>query len=256
MPKSNSSEPLPFFYQIKGKNDEFGSWHFPPLYTGRVFAHSKKEAVAKIEDEYNQKLPLKVLNKDRDKHAFLLRVYEIKDDDTKTKSLFENNTCEICGTTFKVIEHYNDHTLAYKGKRFCSDECNHEDRVRNRAFSPTSNVDIRRQPAVIYKITNTQTKMSYVGKTTQCFTLRWYQHFYHGGDCKFHRAIKGSKHTDWQFNILETIEHDSNGKLDHDLVLERESYWIEHLDTIENGYNTLLSKISLDGTKEFVEDKL
>ena len=97
------------------------------------------------------------------------------------------------------------------------------------------------EPPVIYRVFNRLTGMSYVGKTTQVFTLRWYQHFYHGGKCKFHDAIKASKKEDWDFSIIETVVTPKDEDLDC-FVATREQFWIDEFDSIENGYNTVTAK--------------
>ena len=94
--------------------------------------------------------------------------------------------------------------------------------------------------AVINKIKNINTGLVYIGKTTQAFTLRWYQHFYQKGDCKFHKAIKQSSLTDWQFSIIEIVKT-PKGVSPIDYVRERESYWISEYDSIESGYNSVVA---------------
>ena len=74
--------------------------------------------------------------------------------------------------------------------------------------------------------------MCYIGKTSQVFTLRWYQHFYQSGDCKFHAAIKNSNFTDWSFDVIEIANSAEE-------VSIREQYWIDHYDSISNGYNSV-----------------
>jgi hypothetical protein len=89
----------------------------------------------------------------------------------------------------------------------------------------------------------------YIGKTTQVFTLRWYQHFFQSGTNKFHDAIRKSKISDWIFEIHEVIEFPENLRENKDFrtylndrekfIIERERYWINHFDSIANGYNSI-----------------
>lgn len=247
--KNKEPEKKAFYFQVKGKSD-WGSWSFPPIYSDRVFAKDKKEAKSLIEEQFDRKLPLRVLNKDRDKEPFLLRITEITEDDIKTKSLFDIRECQLCGNEFRVIDHYNDSNEIYKGKEYCSNNCKVKGYERDKAFV-SDHFDPRSQhPTVIYKITNKVSNLCYIGKTSQCFTLRWYQHFYHGGSSKFHSAIKSSKYTDWEFTIIEVLVEAPEGISNADYALERESYWIKKLNTIENGYNSVISRVSLDGSKE------
>lgn len=227
-----------YYYQIKGKSD-FGSgfnWHFPPIHSGKVTAKDKKEAKKLIDEEYQQVFPLRVLKKDIEKHHYLLSIKEIKDDDIQTKELFNTRICKECNSTFRRIDLYNDSNERYKGLLYCSYECSESYRHKNLEFSHTLNGCV--QP-VIYKITNKNTGLSYVGKTTQVFTLRWYQHFFHPNNSKFHMAIICSKIDEWIFEIIEIISFPKDADQEN-YFSERERHWIKTLDTIENGYNSKL----------------
>lgn len=227
-----------FYYQIKAKdNSEYGisSWAWPPVFSGKVTAENKKLAKALIEEEYGRKFPQRVLKKDLDQHQYLLNIREITEDDERTRGLFETRECQQCKAKFRQIDLYNDHNESYKGSEFCSNNCKQKYYDQNRPIRP----DIAgNEKPVIYRILNVNSGMSYVGKTTQVFTLRWYQHFYHGGDCKFHKAIKESSIEDWEFTIIETVsipdDRDSN-----EFVAERERFWINELNSIEDGYNSV-----------------
>jgi hypothetical protein len=238
-----------WFYQIKGKAGEgndsglFGgvaNWVFPPIFSGKVTAEDKKKAKEMVEEEYNHVFPLRVLKKDLDSNEFLLNIREITDN--KTKELFKDISCKRCGTTFKIIDSYNNTHSDYKGSEYCSDECK-QDAYEVRRYESDFERDINGiHNPVIYKITNKSTNMCYVGKTTQVFTLRWYQHFFHGTGTKFHDAIKESPITDWTFEVLESIiiEKDLFKTRDEveQYVLGRESHYISELNCIENGYNS------------------
>lgn len=230
---------IDFYYQIKGRSNEsggFSNWSFPPLFSGKVTADNKKAAKLLIEEEYGRKFPLRVLEKDLQNEHYLLNIQEIKEDDDRTKSLFEVKFCGRCGNKFRRIDLYNDHNEVYKGDEYCGHNCREKHRLEN--IGDRGEWWGRNSRPIIYKITNVRNGLSYIGKTTQVFTLRWYQHFYQGGSCKFHSAIKESKAEDWEFTIVETaIAPDG---VDKELYLaERERFWIGHFDTVENGYNTV-----------------
>lgn len=236
-----------FYFQLKAQG-EWGGWHFPPLYSDRVFAKNKKEAKKKVEEQFDRKLPLRVIYEKREQEPYLLRLTEIGESDLKIKSLFDINTCEECSKEFRVIDNYNDPHEFYKGFDFCSNDCKLAYRSKNRAFVSNSCDPNSPHPTVIYKITNKESGMCYIGKTHQAFTLRWWQHFSSGDDNKFHKAIRDSKYTDWTFEIIEVIESAPEGLNNDEYAFERESYWINEYDSINNGYNSLISRISLNGT--------
>lgn len=237
-----------WYYQIKGKlsSGEVGlygsvqNWSFPPIFSGKVTAETKKEAHIIINEEYGKNFPLRVLQKDLDSNEFLLSITEIVDE--RTKGLFEIRSCQHCGTTFRVIDSYNNAHLSYKGTEYCSYECKNE-AYEIRKYVDTGNNELNgiHQP-VIYHIYNYETGLGYVGKTTQAFTLRWYQHFYQCGDTKFHKAIKSCSLEHWNFSVLEKIAVPKEMKTKSEiekLIHERERYWIKKLDTVKNGYNSL-----------------
>lgn len=227
-----------FYYQIKGKEpiSGLGNWNWPPLFSGMVTADSKKHARCLIEDEYGRKFPLRVLKKDLENEHYLLNIREVSDDDHKTLGLFEMRQCSECESKFRIIDKYNDEHETNKGAEFCSRNCAQLTKARTSYKTPTE-LD-GNGSAVIYKITNTKTELVYIGKTTQVFTLRWYQHFYQNGSCKFHEAINNSNLEDWTFEIIEIVKP-SKSDVPGEYVRKREAYWIDYYDSIQNGYNSV-----------------
>ncbi|WP_443945585.1 GIY-YIG nuclease family protein [Pedobacter sp. AW1-32] len=235
-----------FYYQIKGKkgkDDYFGNWTFPPIFSGKVVADDKKKAKLLIDAEYGKQFPLRVLQKDLDSNEFLLNIDEIKPD-SHISRLFELNTCKrpSCNNTFYVIDKYNDHNCGNKGQTYCSYECQDEDRQIQAYIRNQNEVLSGTASPVIYKITNKITSLCYIGKTTQVFTLRWYQHFFQHGSCKFHLAIRSSKVTDWTFEIIEIVEIPNDIKTVKEieqLISTREKHHIKENNSVMNGYNSI-----------------
>jgi len=231
-----------FYYQIKGKN-EMG-WCFPPLFSGKITAEDRKVAKTLIEEEYGKQFPLRVLAKDVDSNEFLLSIKEIKDDDHYTRRLFEVRECKQCKKPYKIIEKYNSKNEG-GGPDFCSSDCSKEfSTVANYSRWSTKEIFIQtngKEKPIIYKITNKINGKCYIGKTTQIFTLRWYQHFFHGGDSKFHQEVRSTPVENWTFEILETIDiPDQIATLKEidEIILGRERHYIVLYDSIENGYNS------------------
>lgn len=239
---------MEYYYQIKGKKGKdneysFGNWSFPPIFSGKVEAKSKPEARLLIEYEYDKKFPLRVLAKDLESNEFLLSIQEIKED-SHFNRLFEKNNCKICGNTFYIIDHYNDQNTKNCGE-YCSIKCKEESRqVENQKYNDQNVLNGESKP-LIYKITHKVTNKCYIGKTTQIFTLRWYQHFFQGTGTKFHTEIKNSKVTDWIFEVIELIEiPESVTRIEeiNNLIAIRESFYINKYDSIKNGYNSVNAK--------------
>lgn len=84
----------------------------------------------------------------------------------------------------------------------------------------------------IYVITNKVNGKQYVGQTSSFIEERWKQHIKSKDESYFHRALR--KYGIDNFSI-EQIEECSSIEVDN-----REKYWIEKLDTYNNGYNSTL----------------
>lgn len=101
---------------------------------------------------------------------------------------------------------------------------------------------------VIYAICNRKLKKYYVGKTTRQFTKRWQTHVFETSDAgvKFTNEFRNTPITHWSFMILEIVEFPDElicaikSELDEYVSL-RECYWIDRLNSIDNGYNTKYS---------------
>lgn len=238
---------IDFYYQVKARQDsdcDYSRWIWPPVFSGIVSATSRKEAREMVDAEYAQKFPMRVLKNDIETAQFLLNIREVPENDKRTRSLVEVRDCKQCGGGFRVVDHYNNYNQTYKGADFCSDECKkewtkeHDTRMFNQ-FAAGSHAP------VIYKIENIKTGMVYIGQTCQPFTLRWWQHFYHGTNTKFHQAIENSKMTDWIFQVVEVIEFKDIGdnREVQDFICRREQHWIEKFNSIKAGYNTATAKV-------------
>ena len=167
------------------------------------------------------------------------------------KCRFEPRICEVCEQQFTMNGKYitsedNHHNVCssdcyttYKQIQTKEDEYNH---INNSyVFPPT-----------IYKIENIITNQIYVGKTIRSFTLRWWEHIKSGklaGDKinhKFYKAIHDSNITDWIYSVIEVIKYPNQNMTTSEkesYILERESYWINKYNSINEGYNSVISKI-------------
>lgn len=237
-----------FYYQIKGQSTEHDGWGWPPIFSGMVSAKTKPEAKKMVEEQFGKEFPMRVLKSKMPEQPFLLNLWPIAEDDDRTRSLFEFRPCSFCGNKFRVIDLYNDRNERYKGTEFCSYACK-EKHKGDAQFD--YRLEGSHQP-VIYEIKNINTGKSYVGSTTQAFTLRWYQHFFQSGSCAFHRAIKGSSIEDWSFRVLERV-HPVEAEALAVTIRRREQHWIDSLDTIEGGYNTATALKNTGATDLFNE---
>lgn len=241
---------IEWYYQIKGRLEEpelnmFGapqSWEFPPLFSGKVVAPTKAEAKVLIEEDYGRRFPLRVLAKDLEANPFLLSIEEIKPGGHIAR-LFEDKLCEVCKAKFQLIEKYNDPHNTYNSYTYCSEKCKNDHYITRQATANLQYATNGSANPIVYKITNKKTNKAYIGKTTQIFTLRWYQHFFQSSDSKFHKEIKESPITNWTFEVIETIiipeAIKSRADVDAFIIL-RERHYINFYNTIEEGYNSKL----------------
>lgn len=229
---------MEWYYQIKSKSQEGSSnkWSFPPIFSGKVSARDKKEAFEIITDEYDA-IFKRDLVMDLSDREFLLRISEL---DQQTSRLFIYQECKQCGGPFKVINHYNNLHQQYKGFDYCSDECKSSAFEFKRYSQDYSEKSGSAQP-VIYCLVNARSGLRYFGKTTQPFTLRWYQHFFQQKDTKLGKAIRESKINEWVFQVVEVIEipdYIKNKDQAERYILWKEAGYIHMYNTVNNGYNS------------------
>jgi len=226
-----------FYYKIKARSDGDNGWAWPPIHSDRIEAESREDARKLIEADYGDKFVMKMPRKGTDK-SFLLSVAPMTAYDER---LFTTHKCESCGLEFRIIDKYNDPFATSKGSStHCSRDCYLISReVMYDTTFMSESADSGNEATVgatIYCITNIATEMKYVGRTTQPFTLRWYQHIFQNRNsaAKFHVAIRATKISEWSFSVLEILPKGVSEKL----IREREDYWITTMDAVSNGYNS------------------
>jgi len=100
---------------------------------------------------------------------------------------------------------------------------------------------------IIYKITNKENNLSYIGKTTQTLEKRFKQHIRKAlndkKDTHFYRAIRKYGNDCWTSEVLENVE-------DAELLNEREMFWIECYNSYNNGYNSTHGGDGIEMTEE------
>lgn len=220
---------MKFFYQIKERTNRLD---FSVAHRGVVEASDKKEAVKILKEDTGLDLVQKISQKNDNIQNFVLFIVELT-------SYWEDfwcskRTCSVCEVNYDILFSKNNNIDACVS--YCSRECRDKNYVNKKVEKLSDYISgYGNQKPVIYKITNKNSGKCYIGKTSQVFTLRWYQHFFNSGDCKFHEAIKNSSPSDWIFEIIEVVPALS-GK--DPLVSEREKFYIDKFNSIEDGYNT------------------
>jgi hypothetical protein len=225
---------MKFFYQISCYYAHGSRWDV--AYKGVITADNKKAAKLELNKIFDTELKEKV-SRGKENPEFKLFIIELT---PEWEEFWESDReCSVCKSSYSILKSYQAGSNATKV--VCSDEC-------FRAHRKPSTPDFLEEgynntKPCIYKITNKNTKMVYIGKTTRPFTLRWWQHFYHPGETKFHKAILESELTDWIFEVVEviTLDNAKDAKSSHKQILDREQFYINLHRAISNGYNSVAS---------------
>lgn len=240
-----------YYYIIKGRSESMG-WCWPPLYSEFMFAKSTKELRDRVGNDFLLDFPSRV-SKGVESN-FLITVQKISSEKRNLsliqRSLFRE--CKLCKAEYRIIDKYNDTDSNSPCETYCCRNCRLNDEKTSLTEDDIN--QIRYHIPVIYRIHNNKTKMSYVGKTTKVFTYRLFQHFYQKKKTKLSSAIFSTSLEDWDIFVLEQIK-----AIPCELpaetakrISQREQYWINYYDSIDNGYNMINS--TLDTQEEDFSD--
>lgn len=83
---------------------------------------------------------------------------------------------------------------------------------------------------IIYCIHNLSTNKKYIGQTVEKLQRRVVRHFRTINETKISRAIQKYSKYDFVYGVVEEVD-------DRNLLDEREKYWIQHYDSVDNGLN-------------------
>lgn len=238
-----------FFYRIKVpeviEGNFSGYWEYSTYDCGYIEADSKKDARIKLEEDLGIKFCMRSKREDVGvKNFHLLSLYEPNDyfDDLWLKE----RECKECSNTFNKLERDQANNFKYLNNEFCSKVCQDANKINEVNLKVKESI----HNACIYRIFNKKTKKSYIGQTTQAFTLRWYQHFFQSKSTEFHKEISESSLLDWTFEILEQLNfngYDINKDSKFKEILDKkEDYYIKKYNSIEEGYNSSIIKKEFD----------
>lgn len=145
--------------------------------------------------------------------------------------------CDNCGG-----KHPNKYVsrprISYKfegTKNFCDEKCYNEFKS-NHSSGDDMNYVNKDSLNYIYRITEKSSGKCYIGKTRNAPFFRWWGHLTHSKS-PFGRYLRESNICDWNFEVLQILPAETT---DGDVMLI-ESQYIKFFDSIENGFNKLVS---------------
>lgn len=104
-------------------------------------------------------------------------------------------------------------------------------------FPDDENYIKKDNPIYIYKCTEKSTSKCYIGKTRNAPFFRWWNHLTHSIS-PFGKHLRTTKLSDWTFEVLEELPFETPASD----VFKIESDYIIKFDSINNGYNSVISK--------------
>lgn len=222
---------MKFVYMINNQSKE-------TLFTGICDKESKREAINQILKNHVNFFPDgKLFQKRKDGQFVYVNIFELT-------GYWENHWTELiecpnCGKEATRIERKNYGVY----ERFCSESCR-EEYIQLVPLESDDRIHIR-GISYIYRITQKSTNMSYIGKTVNHPIWRWWQHLKANTGTKFHEELKDIPLNDLTFEVLEVLTEKNNAE-----ILEIESKYILKFDTINSGFNSVISNKQVRSDEE------
>lgn len=227
------------------------------IYEKLIYAKDKKEVKKILIEQYPQFFPdNKVYEKESGKNPdqiFYVLIYPLREYEISLMNEGEW-VCSGCGQKYEnrylhPPKHYSKMGDKYE---FCNyyekgrdplidhDICLKlfKGKIEENGIEPPDNMFFVTNDSCsyIYKVTEKATGKSYIGKTKNAPFFRWWEHLKHSRS-PFGLHLRNTDLKEWTFEVLETIEPYVKEKD----VLRIESEYILKYDSINNGYNTIIS---------------
>ena len=251
------SEGYPYDY------DTFGSQNIirEPL----IYAQDKAAVKKYLSEKYPQFFPeAKVFEKEtKDKAQFFYVViyplYEYEIEQVKAGEW----VCDGCGQKHEnqYISKPRIYNCFSSKHKFCRSDDDNEVclelfKKNHLNVSGTDLIDDARyvradSPIYIYKITEKSTGKCYIGQTRNDPIFRWWDHLKRSTS-PFGVYLRETKRSNWTFEILEELPWNLSNKA----ILKCESEYILKFNSIDNGFNTVISNNSVRGTMDLFDEQV
>jgi len=220
----------------------FGTWNV--VEERLIEAKDKKEVKQYLLEKYPQFFQKeKVYEKETKDTAqfFYVVIFELYDYERK---IVENNipwVCDHCGHKHEneYISNPVKNERLYGDKKFCKSRDGGSycmDEYKNCEMPDDQYYVKSDSPNYIYKITEKSTNKSYIGKTRNAPFFRWWNHLSHSST-PFGLYFRKTKLNEWTFEVLMILPSETPDSE----VFSFESEYIIYFDSINNGFNSLIS---------------
>lgn len=212
-----------FYYQLKCKQYNNNEYAVMPEYWGNailkgiVTAENSKKAREIIKND--------IFERDFKKGGdILLTVLEITPDRQYLEDFFKPRVCKYCGQTWTPA---NNEYYGLFCCRACYEQYEYERRIQEDELFISA--DWHEAYPVIYRIYDKKNNKNYIGQTIRPFTLRWWEHYKN-----WIKRVENTTITDFEFTVLEILPKST----DKNTLSQREQFYIEKYDALNNGYNS------------------
>lgn len=227
------------------------------IYEKLIYAKDKKDVKKILMERYPQFFPEnKVFEKESAKNPnqiFYVLIYPLREFEIILINEGEW-ICSGCGQKYenKYLNPPKNYTKIGKNYNFCNyyekgrdpnidpDICLNlfKGKVEENGIEPPDNMMFVTSDSCsyIYKVTEKSTGKSYIGKTKNAPFFRWWEHLKHSRS-PFGLHLRNTDLKEWTFEVLETIQPYVKEKE----ILRIESEYILKYDSINNGYNSIIS---------------
>lgn len=227
------------------------------IYEKLIYAKDKKDVKKILMERYPQFFPEnKVYEKESVKNPnqiFYVLIYPLREFEIILMNEGEW-VCSGCGQKYenKYLNPPKNYTKIGKDYNFCNyyekgrdpnidpDICLNlfKGKVEKNGIEPPDNMMFVSSDSCsyIYKVTEKATGKSYIGKTKNAPFFRWWEHLKHSRS-PFGLHLRNTDLKEWIFEVLETLQPYVKEKE----ILRIESEYILKYDSINNGYNSVIS---------------
>lgn len=233
------------------KDDIFGFDTVDVIREPFLFANDKAEVKEQIKEKYPQFFQNgKVYEKEtKDKAQFfyvvIFPLFKWEIDLIKEGEW----VCSSCGQVHEdkyVSKPRVDERLFGRDAMFCRSDDDYcikkykAEKYRHVDFPDNEHYIKKDSPNYIYKCTEKSTGKSYIGKTRNAPFFRWWAHLTNSNS-PFGIYLRSTVLSDWMFEVLEILPAETEDSE----VFRIESKYMVQFDSIENGFNTVISNKSI-----------